>query len=100
MQRKLTKRNKNWLSDMLKKANRNYMYLNDWLSIKGNLSDAKMIDRHVARYGVSLVLEKAELVFSEYYSIPQISSKGKICGYVLKHKSKLDELLVREKETQ
>ncbi|HAN9437703.1 TPA: hypothetical protein IGQ32_005156, partial [Escherichia coli] len=75
MQRKLTKRNKNWLSDMLKKANRNHMYLNDWLSIKGNLSDAKMIDRHVARYGVSLVLEKAELVFSEYYSIPQISSK-------------------------
>ncbi|NJT86898.1 hypothetical protein HCW92_16970 [Escherichia coli] len=54
MQRKLTKRNKNWLSDMLKKANRNHMYLNDWLSIKGNLSDAKMIDRHVARYGVSL----------------------------------------------
>lgn len=30
MQRKLTKRNKNWLSDMLKKANRNHMYLNDW----------------------------------------------------------------------
>ncbi|MEQ3922399.1 hypothetical protein, partial [Escherichia coli] len=77
-----------------------WQHHHDWLSIKGNLSDAKMIDRHVARYGVSLVLEKAELVFSEYYSIPQISSKGKICGYVLKHKSKLDELLVREKETQ